>query len=262
MKIGKHVVRMDGRRVPLTVLRSRRARHVRLEYTLERGLLAVLPPRVGYPSLRAFLREKEEWLRKSLNEAAPIEDAFPRRPIASGRRVLFLGRPHRLRIRRRAVEQVRAVRREGRIELVLPTDPDLEPGVELERWYRHQASRHLHERTAELAERLGLRYRRLTVRTLRTAWGLCNDRRGLTLNWRLIMAPSRVVDYVILHELTHLEYLEHTPRFWRRMERRCPNYRAFEDWIARFGPVLDLERDPDLRRRDGRLRAPLWGARF
>ena len=113
-----------------------------------------------------------------------------------------------------------------------------------------------------LAARIGLRYRRLTVRTLRTAWGLCNDRRSLTLNWRLVMAPPRVIDYVILHELTHLEYLEHTPRFWRRMERRCPNYRAFEEWIARFGPVLDLEREPDLRRRDGRLRAPLWGARL
>ena len=262
MRIGKHIVRLDGRRVPLTLLRSHRARHTRLEYTIERGLVAILPPGASLPGACTFIRQKEEWLRESLAEVAPVEDAFPRRPIRSGRRLLFLGRPHRLSILHRAVERVRVVRRDDRIELTLPTGLDLEATEVVREWYRRQASRHIHARVEELAQRIGRSYRRVTVRTLRSAWGLCSDRRTLTFNWRLIMAPPRVIDYVILHELTHMEIFEHSPRFWRRMERRCPNYRAFEEWIARFGPVLEVEREPDQRRRDGRLCAPLWGGRL
>jgi predicted metal-dependent hydrolase len=262
MRIGKHIVRVDGRRVPLTLLRSHRARHIRLEYTIERGLVAILPPGASLPGARSFIRQKEEWLRESLAEVASIEDAFPRRPLRSGRRLLFLGRPHRLSIHRRAVEQVRVLRRDDRIELTLPVGWEPEPVEVVREWYRRQASSHIHARVEELSRRIGVRYRRVIVRTLRGAWGLCSNTRTLTFNWRLIMAPPRVIDYVILHELTHLEIFEHSPRFWRRMERRCPNYRAFEEWIARFGPVLDVEREPDRRRRDGRLRAPLWGGRL
>jgi predicted metal-dependent hydrolase len=262
MRIGKRIVRLDGRRVPLTLLRSRRARHIRLEYTIDRGLVAILPPRATQVGVRAFLRTKEEWLRQSLAEIAPVEDAFPRRPIRSGCRLLYLGRPHRLSVRRRATDSVRVVRRDDRIELTLPTGRELDLVEQVQAWYRRQASRHLHLRVEELSWRVGRRYRRVTVRTLRSAWGLCSEGGTLTFNWRLIMAPPRVIDYVILHELTHMEVFEHSPRFWRRMERRCPNYRAFEEWIARFGPVLELEREPDRRRRDGRLHAPLWGGRL
>ncbi|HLP75919.1 MAG TPA: M48 family metallopeptidase [Candidatus Paceibacterota bacterium] len=77
----------------------------------------------------------------------------------------------------------------------------------------------------------GLPVRRVTVRNQRSRWGSCSRRGTISLNWRLIQTPAFVRDYVILHELAHLREMNHSPRFWREVERLCPDYRRAEKWL-------------------------------
>ncbi len=93
-----------------------------------------------------------------------------------------------------------------------------------------------------MAERLSIRSRemglapsRVSIRDQKTKWGACTSRGTVTLNWRLVMAPPEVLDYVVVHELAHLAELNHSPRFWAIVERHCPDWKRHRDWLKANG---------------------------
>jgi predicted metal-dependent hydrolase len=90
----------------------------------------------------------------------------------------------------------------------------------------------------EEAERLGVAYRRIRIGSQRTLWGSCSPGGTLSFNWRLVLAPVDVLDYVVVHELCHLRFLDHSQRFWRLVERRRPHWREQRDWLREHGPEL------------------------
>ncbi len=90
----------------------------------------------------------------------------------------------------------------------------------------------------EEAERLGVAYRRIRIGGQRTLWGSCSPRGTLSFNWRLVLAPTEVLDYVVVHELCHLRVPNHSRRFWRLVEGRRPHWREQRDWLREHGPEL------------------------
>jgi predicted metal-dependent hydrolase len=90
----------------------------------------------------------------------------------------------------------------------------------------------------EEAERIGVRYQRLRTGDQRTLWGSCSRRGTLSFNWRLVLAPFEVLDYVIVHELCHLQVLDHSQRFWQLVEQHRPHWRRQRDWLRMHGPEL------------------------
>ncbi len=94
------------------------------------------------------------------------------------------------------------------------------------------------------AEELGLEFERITIRDQRTRWGSCSTSGTLSFNWRLVLAPYEVLDYVVVHELCHLAVHDHSRRFWRLVERARPEYREQRDWLARHGWELLAYRPP------------------
>jgi predicted metal-dependent hydrolase len=90
----------------------------------------------------------------------------------------------------------------------------------------------------EEAEALGVSYRRIEVRGQRTRWGSCSSRGTLSFNWRLVLAPFEVLDYVVVHELCHLREANHSPRFWRLVAERRPGWREQRAWLREHGAEL------------------------
>ena len=90
----------------------------------------------------------------------------------------------------------------------------------------------------EEAERLGVAYRRIRIGGQRTLWGSCSPGGTLSFNWRLVLAPTEVLDYVVVHELCHLRVPNHSRRFWRLVEGRRPHWREQRDWLREHGPEL------------------------
>ena len=95
------------------------------------------------------------------------------------------------------------------------------------------------KRIAEVAEReaqtLGVAYRRIAIRDQRTRWGSCSSSGTLSFNWRLVLAPAEVLEYVVVHELCHLREPNHSLRFWTLLESVRPAYRREKEWLARHG---------------------------
>jgi predicted metal-dependent hydrolase len=128
------------------------------------------------------------------------------------------------------------VHRRGDVLLVPPGDA--RPA--LERWYRRQARLEIAPRLDAAVARAGTKYSGLTIRGQRTRWASCSSKGAMSFNWRLLLAPPEVLDYVVEHEVCHLEVMDHSPRFWALLAARVPDWRARSAWLRRYGSTLVL----------------------
>ena len=115
-------------------------------------------------------------------------------------------------------------------------DADLRPLIERHLW--RLAAKELPPRVFEYAALHQLPVRRITVRNQRSRWGSCSRRGTISLNWRLIQTPVFVQNYILLHEIMHLLEMNHSPRFWREVERACPDYETAEQWLKQHSDLL------------------------
>lgn len=116
--------------------------------------------------------------------------------------------------------------------------------------YRELAGQVLRRRTAYFADRMGVDYGRITIRDQRTRWGSCSARGNLNFNWRLILAPAEVLDYVVVHELAHRREMNHSGQFWRLVGNVLPDYQARRQWLKKNGELLMGQRQEE--ERDGK----------
>ncbi|HEY6030384.1 MAG TPA: M48 family metallopeptidase [Gaiellaceae bacterium] len=114
--------------------------------------------------------------------------------------------------------------------------------LELPRLTEAAGRRRAREAASELAEReaarLGVSFRRIRIADQRSRWGSCSSRGTLSFNWRLVLAPAEVLDYVVVHELCHLREPNHSRRFWALVEAARPGWRAQREWLRDYGPEL------------------------
>ena len=109
---------------------------------------------------------------------------------------------------------------------------------ELHRWYKDQAKRIFQEKAERFSKIMGLKYNRMMVKNQKTRWGSCSSKGNINLNWRVIMAPDEVSDYLIIHELVHLKYLNHSPDFWNLVKTYQPDYLKWRSWLRENGKIL------------------------
>jgi predicted metal-dependent hydrolase len=211
------------------VRRSSRARRVRVSVAPDGVAEVVLPARAPAREADAALRALEPWLRRRLR-------AFDRARAELG------WRPGELPLLDERLELVVESRRTraGRRGDRLHVPAGEATGPALERWYRAQARTLVATRLDAACATAGLRYRSLSIRDQRTRWASCASSGAMSFNWRLLLAPSQVLDTVVWHEVCHLDVPDHSPRFRALLESRSPGHRAVERWLARCGPLLTL----------------------
>lgn len=110
----------------------------------------------------------------------------------------------------------------------------------LEQRYVTAAKEYFPKRAAYYQQFTGGSYNRITIRDQKTRWGSCSAKGTLSFNWRLMLAPPEILDYVVIHELCHLTYMDHSAAFWRKVESVCPGYRTARRWLKDHGHELTL----------------------
>ena len=231
--VGKREVTLNGQTISYILKRSPRAKHVRFEMKRESGLTVVIPKSYEVGHLPGLLEAKQGWILSNLEKYSEVQSLRAKKELKSGDTVPYLGRDLEL-VAQQNHENACSVKLERNTMVVNLTSVDSRLNAVLEQWYRIQAAKLLKKRADKLSAQLGLNYNRLIIRGQKTRWGSCSHKGNLSFNWKLIMAPEPVIDYVIIHELTHLKEMNHTKRFWQLVAEHCPQWHEHRKWLRDF----------------------------
>jgi len=215
--------------IAYTIRRSPRARRVRVSVDHDGGVEVVLPRRAAKREAAAAVAELRPWIERRVQELARARAVVASR----GDSLPYLDETLRVIAQSRRTR----VHRRGE-ELLVPAGESCRQAIE--RWYRRAARTEIAWRLDRACGLTGSSYSGLTIRAQRTRWASCSPRGAMSFNWRLLLAPERVLDYVVWHEVCHLEVLDHSPRFWALVHERCPDYREQVRWLRRNGGTLVL----------------------
>ena len=228
----RDAVRIGEIEVPYLFKRVRRRRRVHIVVNDDGTIEVRAPWRFGLPRAREVLRENSRWVVETLNG---VRERLARRPrLVTGARLPLLDESLRLDVRRTAQIDLfgdcrplrsRAERRGATLRVSTGSLGDEELHALIERWYRGEAGTHLAGRVEHYAPRLGVRPSRVSIRGQRSRWGSCSRKGTVSLNWRLMMMPGELADYVVVHELCHLRHMNHSPQFWAMVGDTIPDFR-------------------------------------
>ncbi len=208
--------------------------------TVEEGrVCVVVPHKVSGERITKLLKDKNRWIKEKIalhREAQPTST----KQFVSGENFSYLGRNYRLKVQQGNYQPIKLVH--GRFSITLRAgteNPDLIQDSLLS-WYKQHAKIKLTEKAKRYAEMIGVNFNSVDLKTYKSRWGSCSIEGDITFNWKIIMAPNRVVDYVVAHELCHLIHHDHSPNFWREVERIMPNYIECKEWLKVNGESLKL----------------------
>ena len=228
----RDAVRLGTVHAPYVFKRVARRRHVHILVNDEGTLEVRAPWRFSLRKAREVLRENAAWVLDSLDTAR--ERLAGRSRLVTGTRLPLLDGSLRLEVRPRAQIDMfecarssrgRVERRGTALRVSAASLGEEELRALIQRWYRREAATHLTQRVEHYAPQLGVRPPRVTIRGQRTRWGSCSGKGTVSLNWRLMMVPSALADYVVVHELCHLRHMNHSPQFWAMVAGVVPDYR-------------------------------------
>jgi hypothetical protein len=198
------------------------------------GSLTVRAPlHTSQAAIEGFVRTNQDWIRRRQDQAR--RTYLPPHRYAEGESFLYLGKRYPLKY----VDHQRQplVLKEG---FLLDKKWVVRAEEAFTAWYKRQARSEIEERLDRTASQLGLRYKKLRISSARTRWGSCSSRGTLSFTWRLVMAPPEIVQYVIVHELVHLQAPNHSPQFWARVRQIMPDFAQHRRWLTQHGKELSL----------------------
>jgi predicted metal-dependent hydrolase len=230
--VVENFLTVRGRQIPLAVVRNHRARRYLLRLRPDGSVRLTIPRRGSVIQWRRFAERNAECLGRQL-EKLPAHPAKLKQWLV-GTEILFRGEP--VKLEAGVNGESGTIRFGGEAVKVIDQGGDLRPAIERHLW--RLAAKELPPRVLEYATLHQLPVRRISVRNQRSRWGSCSRRGTISLNWRLIQSPAFVRDYILIHEIMHLREMNHSPQFWRKVERACPDYETAERWLKQHSSLL------------------------
>ncbi|PAU79741.1 metal-dependent hydrolase [Halorubrum salipaludis] len=226
-----------GESVRYDVRRSDGAAEPRIDVDIH-GVTVVIP-KFDQTSPEDLLRENAVWVVESKQKYDAYREEIPERNYEEGETFPYLGSEYEVTIERRPSSCVD----EGMFRLARHHVEKTSVKRALETLYRRKARERFEERANYFAEEMGVEYDKIEVRNQRTKWGSCSTTGTLGLNWRLMMAPPEVINYVIIHELVHLLEQNHGQEFWNHVREYCPDYQEHIQWLEKNSTKLTFSHE-------------------
>jgi len=218
----------------IKIKRLRASRSLRLRVYGDGSVVVTAPLRVAQSRIDEFIAEHQAWIDEKLaNASSKLETLTAERDV-----LFFRGQEYQFRLAVTSTKKPGVVIQNTHLVVTSPSEDHKTVREILEKWYRRQAEQRFKDRVPLLADLVGRSVVKVTIRDQRTRWGSCSSRNTISLNWRLIMAPDTVSDYVIYHELAHLTHMNHSTRFWQLVADYFPDYKNAERWLKQHHQLL------------------------
>jgi len=217
--------------ITYTVNRSKKRRKtISLRIRSEKEVVVSAPCFTPADEIDRFIEEKQNWIRKTLHKQKEDSLKSKARAYDTGELFFYLGQAYPLEVFFEPFENAGVFFWNNRFFLNANGARDLRKHYFVS-WYKKKAGEHIHQRVDYFAGMLKLRHEGLRITSAESRWGSCSAENNLSFSFRLIMAPPVVIDYVVVHELTHIREKNHSPKFWRRVEETMPEYKNHRRWL-------------------------------
>ena len=223
--------------IPYRIRHSARARHARIVVD-GAGVEVVVPRGFALRQVEPFVEEKRAWIERTLGRMRESEAELSPARLEDGGEVPYLGERLPLRLSRGSMARVTP--RVGGLDVTVREPGATAVRAALESWYRRRARVEVASRLDAAVARAGTGYTGLQIRGQSTRWASCSSTGTMSFNWRLLLAPAEILDYVVEHEVAHLSVHDHSARFWALLAERCPDSRERERWLRLHGHALHL----------------------
>jgi predicted metal-dependent hydrolase len=237
--VERSEVRFGRTVIPYVIARGRRLKTVAIGVDPVEGVRVRAPDDTSIAKLDLIVHRKARWIVERQRRHEDLPPPPSPREFVSGETFRYLGRQYRLKLERSGEGDGRVRITEGR--LIVPVTKGSTPAEARDRlleWFRARAAIRLPERVAALSARLGLHPSSVLIREPKKRWGSADASGTVRFNWRIIQSPTRLIDYVVAHELVHLAHPDHTRDFWSTLGRVMPDYEARREALRRLGRQL------------------------
>lgn len=212
------------------VVRSNR-KSVALVIDNEANLIVRAPLHMQDSVIDEFVQKKKRWISEKQQQVSVFGEKHPPVVVETGESLMYLGSTYAI-----IKDAVDGVQIAGN-ELIVPNEYGIE---EMTAWMKSEALRIITERVSNYAGIMGVTPGDVKLSDAKARWGSCSTKNNLNFAWRLIMCPLSVIDYVVVHELSHITYKNHSPAFWARVKTVLPNYEDDQDWLKVNKKLMEI----------------------
>jgi|TARA_B100000686_G_C16514497_1_gene823866 predicted metal-dependent hydrolase len=207
------------------------------------NVLVTVPRTLSKHKVHEIVKKKKKWIQGKLNYYAQTQNLSKTKEYVSGEGFAYLGRNYRLKVLNGKLREVQF--KNGKLVVHIPKEYSKrkkENTVKkfLKEWYQERALIKLQEKTKRLARKVGVEPKSVTIKSYKGRWGSCNAKQELFFNWNIIIAPNRIVDYVVVHELVHIIHHDHGKAYWKRLKSVYPDYEDCKEWLKVNGRNLKV----------------------
>jgi len=205
------------------------------------NVLVLSPKGLSEHIIKEKVKSKGKWILKKLLDFKDIGYVPFNREFADGEIFMYLGRNYFLQLFLKvSLKRISVELTNGILIIYTPTKDNAILKKLLERWYRKEAEKLILKRIEYYKPKFGKEPVKIKIKEQKKRWGSCNSRGSIYFNWRIIMAPPLVIDYVIVHEMSHLIHRNHSLRFWNQVESILPDYKVRKKWLRNHGVRMEL----------------------
>ena len=203
-------------------------------------VFVVVPECLTMAAIESLVDKKHRWIKEKLAIQNEIMDIKPKEFI-SGESFSYLGKNHPLKIES-GLYPVIKLHQDELVVSVRDKTVDNSQAIKqlLFKWYKQQAESELRDKTEKYSSIIGVNPSSVTIKSFKSRWGSCSIAGGIQYNWKIIIAPDRIVNYVVIHELCHILHHNHSPAFWKAVEKYCHDYRDCSAWLKINGGRLEI----------------------
>lgn len=239
--------------IAVSVTRSKR-KSMTISIGIDGEVMVKAPQMLSDAELLKWVKSKTGWIVRKRNEMLKNPKRCEQKKYVSGEQFLFLGEAYCLEVRTseaRAgtvgitedklvvfVKEAEVFLAEGEAEEIIKYQQIIKQYLAC--WYEKQAHIWVPRRVRHYASVVDETFSRIFIKNQKSRWGSCSSARNLNFNWRLMMAPLEVLDYVVVHELCHLKEMNHSKEFWAEVEKVLPDYKERKKWLDENGKLLTL----------------------
>ena len=205
------------------------------------GVVVRVPEHVSEERIESIIESKRLWIYKNLAEWRDLNATRVIREYKNGEGFLYLGRSYRLLLVTDQRELV--ILKNGRF--CLRRDLVGESGIDASQtafvgYFTQRGQDWISRRVAYFAPKAGVVPRKCVVRDVGMRWASCSPTGNLAFHWKCMMAPPRIIDYIVVHELCHFLHLDHSEAFWNEVDKLMPDWKERKEWLSRHGAAMDI----------------------